>query len=84
MTEGGLEGPPHCVSVGGWAKVGRNCLYVIDIILIYLSVVDQEKEDKDSHERGSGDRGGKQADRRIDIQPAEDEDGKKCHLKKNP
>ncbi|XP_046666000.1 SWI/SNF-related matrix-associated actin-dependent regulator of chromatin subfamily E member 1-like isoform X3 [Homalodisca vitripennis] len=34
----------------------------------------QEKEDKEPHERGSGERGGKQADRRIDIQPAEDED----------
>lgn len=36
----------------------------------------QEKEDKEDGGRGTGDRGGKQADRRIDIQPAEDEDGK--------
>lgn len=39
-------------------------------------VLGQEKEDKEDGGRGTGDRGGKQADRRIDIQPAEDEDGK--------
>lgn len=50
------------------------------MIPVYNICLDQEKEDKDTHERGSGDRGGKQADRRIDIQPAEDEDGKKTHI----
>lgn len=43
--------------------------------LMICVLADQEKEDKEEG-RGSGERGGKQADRRIDIQPAEDEDGK--------
>uniref|UniRef100_A0A1B6DJV1 HMG box domain-containing protein n=3 Tax=Clastoptera arizonana TaxID=38151 RepID=A0A1B6DJV1_9HEMI len=34
----------------------------------------QDKDDKEPHERSSGERGSKQADRRIDIQPAEDEE----------
>ena len=40
----------------------------------------QSSDDKESHERSSGSERGKQADRRIDIQPAEDEDGKQHNI----
>ncbi|XP_075234256.1 brahma associated protein 111kD isoform X2 [Lycorma delicatula] len=36
--------------------------------------VQKESDDRETHERSTGERGSKQADRRIDIQPAEDED----------
>lgn len=38
------------------------------------SSVPKEPEDRETHERSTGERGSKQADRRIDIQPAEDDD----------
>lgn len=44
-------------------------------IVLFFFVVPKEPEDRESHERSAGERGSKQADRRIDIQPAEDEDG---------
>lgn len=45
-------------------------------MFFYFMTAQQAAEDKETHDRSSSERGSKAADRRIDIQPAEDEDGK--------
>jgi hypothetical protein len=57
-----------------------NKMYAMSKSHHHNPIAQQAAEERETHDRssgGGGGGGGKGADRRIDIQPAEDEDGKK-------